>query len=158
MIEKQIGKKNYVIDPTVKEIADAVYIKDKVKLSGDIDNINIEYIKVYPNITPTCAGRCIKASKLIKFFNDTDIIIEVSGELWDVLTEETKYILMLHEMKHILIEYKKDGELIVGLQDHNVKDFYDIIKEYGIEWIEVIKTVTQNIHDFQNGEEEKISI
>ena len=160
MIEKQFGKKRYVLDPELKEVADAVYNKDKTYLSGDIGNIHIEYIKVYPNISPTCAGRCVKSSKLLKFFSnpETDIVIEMSGELWDILTPGTKYILMLHELMHIAISYKKDGEMVIGLQDHDIKDFRDIIKIYGIEWVETIKSITQSIHDFQNGEEEKISI
>lgn len=156
--QKEIGKKNYVLSDEVKEVAKTVLSKNRNRLDGDYDRVKVEYMKVYPDITPTTAGRCVRASKLLKFFSDSDVVIEVSGELWDKLPESTREILMLHEMMHVGTKWNKKGEMSVGLVRHDVQDFYLIVKEYGIEWLETIRSVIANINDFQDGQEIKTTL
>jgi len=151
-------EKTYEVSEEVREMAQTVFQENKVKIVADFEELDIIYMKQYPNISKTTAAQCIKPSKLLKHFSESDIIIQVSGDLWDGLPDETKYILLLHEMKHIGINYKKNGARIIYLEPHNVQDFSDIIREYGVDWIENIKSVVASINDFENGEEEKVRI
>lgn len=157
-MKKEIDKKTYDIDEEVAKIADEVLKKDAVSLDTNIKEAVITYIKVYPNISPTVAGRCIRSSKLLKFFSDSDIIIEVSGELWDAIPYDIRYVLMLHELKHIGISFKKDGTKVTYLVNHDVQDFYDIIKKYGIDWLASLKSQIAKIEGFEDGEEDKIRL
>ena len=150
--------KEYDVSDEVKEVALKVLKNDREKIAADYDQLNIIYMKVFPNISKTTAGLCIKSGKLLKYFSEADVIIQVSGELWDQLNEETRYTLMLHEMKHVGIGYKKNGRMVIYLNSHDVQDFSDIITKYGINWIENIKSITASINDFQNGEEDKVRI
>ena len=47
----------------------------------------------------------------------------------ELLSENQKKILMLHELKHIGI-----GEKGLKLEEHDREDFADILKRYGIDW------------------------
>jgi hypothetical protein len=158
MEEKKIGNKTYLESEEIQKFANEVIKKDSIKLYANFNELNVVYMLVYPNISPTLAGRCIRTSNLVKLFSNADIIIQMSGELWDNIPDNVKYILTLHEMKHAGIIYTKTGEKKIKIVDHNVKDFYDIIKEYGIDWIETLKTISANVNEFEKGEEEKIKI
>ena len=157
-VEKIIGKKTYIIDDEITDLGKKVIANEAVSLDTNIKDVNITFMKVFPNINPTTAGQCVKSSKLLKFFSDSDIVIQMSGNLWDSLPEEIQYVLMLHELKHVGTKYDKKGNTVIGLMPHNVQDFYDIIKKYGVDWIVSLKSSVAGVEGFENGEEEKIKI
>lgn len=142
--EREIANKTYVESPEVKEVSNQVLAKDT---SVFIDNARIGYLLVYPNISKTVAGRCIKASKEVKFFSDYDYLIQMSGELWDSLDDNLQYILTLHELLHIHVDYDKEGEPVYKLRDHDVKDFSCIINEYGLDWLNALRESMVSIED-----------
>ena len=156
MNKKQIGKKTYIISDDVKSISNKVIDENVNELY--IDDTKIEYIAVYPNITNTIVGRCIKANNELKYFSDADYIIEVSGDLWDNLDELTKYILLLHELKHIYVTQDKKGNTVYKLADYDVKDFYSIIKKYGIDWYTKLKTLTAGVYNLSPEAEDNIRL
>jgi hypothetical protein len=51
---------------------------------------------VTPAISSTVAGRCIKANKELNHFSGYDYIIEISKEIWDLITQKSKELLILH--------------------------------------------------------------
>ena len=106
----------------------------------DIYPSKICYLLVYPHISKTVAGKCVKSGKELKFFTNFDYLIEISGELWDALDEKTRAILIEHELLHVLpTSNDKTGDWEFKLRDHNVQDFASIIKKHGIDWIHKVK-------------------
>lgn len=149
---------SYEVSEEVAIVAKTVLTKDKVLLAADYDKLNVIYMKKYPSVAKTIAAQCIKTATLLKYFSEADVIIQVSGDLWDGLTEESKYVLMLHEMMHIGISYKKNGKMMVDILPHDIQDFAVIIRKYGLDWVESVKTTAASINDFQNGEESTLRI
>jgi PDZ domain-containing secreted protein len=148
----------YEVSDEVRNVANKVLEKDSEKLAADYNNVVVTYIKTYPSISKNIVGLCTKPGRLLKYFSESDIIIQVSGNIWDNLNEETRYILMLHEMKHVRITYKKNGRMIISLNPHNVQDFSDIIRDYGIDWLESIKSISASTNNFENGEEDNLKL
>ena len=149
--QKQIDDKNYILTDDLKELAKNVIEKEKTTLHfNDDDTLKIGYMYVYPNITNTVAARCIKSAKELKFFSNYDYIIQFSGELFDTLSEEVKYILMYHELSHIEVNYNKKGKKILKIRDHTVKDFKIILERYGINWLNIIQESTASLYDLDD--------
>ena len=78
-------------------------------------------MKVSPYISKTVLGRCIKSNRELRFYSGFDYIIEVSGNVWDKLDDEQKYILVFHELLHIDITSKKNGEPALNIRDHTIQ-------------------------------------
>jgi hypothetical protein len=160
MSQKQmnIAGKDFVISDDLKTIADDLIKNDPVLQTYNLDIPRIGYILVYPNITKHVAGRCIKSGRELKFFSECDYVIEMSGETWDVLEDDVKKILTLHELMHIHVFHDKKGNVRFKLRDHDVKDFMYIIKTYGIDWFERLRTVVSSTYDMKPDDESKIKI
>ncbi len=142
--------KDFELSEELKELAKQVLDKEKL----DVEEAKIGYLLVDPYISKTTVGRCIRANKELKFFSKFDYIIEMSKEVWEQLDDKTKYVLMFHELLHVFIEHdEKTGEVKFLLKDHDVKDFYTIIKQFGIEWFSGLKTQVASIYDFEKEED-----
>jgi len=154
--QKQIGKNNYIVSEDARVIAEKV-IKEETILNN-VNDVKVEYILVDPCVNKFTAARCYKTNKHTKFFSDFDYIVELSNELWDKLNEETKKILMLHELMHIKVSYNKKAEIQLGIKDHDIQDFSYIVKKYGIDWISNIKTEFASVYDLEFEDEKKITL
>lgn len=153
--KKASTKKEFIVDDELRELAERI-VKDEVM---EISPAEVEYLLVYPNISKTVAGRCIRASKELKFFSGKDYLIEISGELWDALDDSVKYVLVQHEMMHILPHMdEKTGEWKFELRQHDIEDFSKIIKKHGIDWISKVKLSISSIYDLTPAQEDKIKI
>lgn len=153
--EKQIDSKKYIVSSDTRTAAEEIIQNEKVV---NVEGAKIEYILVYPSISSHVVGRCYRTNKHTKFFSDFDYIIEFSGDAWDSLDEQTRKILILHELMHIKIITNKRGELLFRLKDHDVKDFSYIISKYGIDWFSDLKAQIASIYDLDPVEEEKITL
>jgi len=156
--QMNIAGKDFVVSDDLKTIAEGLIKNDPILQTYNLDIPRIGYILVYPNITKHVAGRCIKAGRELKFFSECDYVIEMSGETWDVLEEDVKKILTLHELMHIHIFHDKKGQVKFKLRDHDVKDFMYLIKTYGIDWFEKLRTVVSSTYDMKPEDEVKIKI
>src|SRR5271157_4156665 len=117
-------KKEFKEEPELKVLAEKVIDEQKL----DVFPAKIIYLTVYPHVSKTTAGRCIRANNELKHFSKHDYIIEMSGDLWDALDESTQYILMHHELLHVLPTMnEKTGEWEYKIRDHDVQDFSKII-------------------------------
>ena len=140
----KVGKKEYVKSQDLEILADKV-INDK---NMGIENVAIKYLLVYPQISKTTAGRCIRANDLLKVYSDCDYVVQMSGDLWDQIDDDTKTILMWHELLHVsAIMNEKTGEWDYRLRDHDVQDFYTIIQAHGIDWFGKLKTLFSSVYD-----------
>jgi len=153
----QIKNKTYTEDPNLDILADKVIHDKNMMMIGTIP-VEIKYILVYPSISKTVAGKCIRTSNETRFMTGKHYIVEFSGELWDQLDEETQELLMYHELLHIDIDTNKQGEYVYKLRDHNVKDFIEIISEHGVEWLENFRTKFASVYDLEPKDTAKINL
>lgn len=141
----------------LKELA--LKIIEKYESILALGNAKIDYILVEPNISKRVAGKCIKTNNELKYYSNANYIIEMSADLWNGLNDDVKEILMLHEIMHIdCVVDDKSGDYKYLIRDHNVKDFSYIIKNFGVNWIDTIKTTLASIHDTSEVELGEISI
>jgi predicted metallopeptidase len=152
---KEKNKKLFVEEPSLEELAKKVIKENKLDY---VDKFKVKYILVDKYISKTCVAKCVRASKELKFFAGIDYIIEVSKDVWDKIDEETKSIVMYHELLHILGVINKDGDLVAKIADHNVKDFSGIIKKYGVEWFSEFKTAVSSIRDMDMSKSDGIKV
>lgn len=119
----------------------------------------VKYIKVYPNIAKDKAATCTLASNLVNFFGECDYIISVSGELWDALNDKLKFILVYHELLHVMpVQNEKTGDWKFLLRDHDIQEFREIINAYGIDWLNDLKEAFELSGGFEPGEIDNISL
>jgi hypothetical protein len=150
--KKTSNKKTFEVSSELKELGEQVIEKQKINVYPS----KIEYLLVYPHVTKSVAGRCVRTGKELKFFSGFDYLIEMSGELWDALDVDTRKILMEHELRHILpVINEKSGEWDFKLRDHDVQDFASIIKEHGIDWISKVKLSVASLYEL---DEEDVKI
>ena len=155
MAQKGSAKKEFEVSDELKTLAEEV-IKGETL---EINPAKVEYLLVYPNISKTVAGRCVRAGKELKFFSGFDYIIEMSGELWDALDDSVRYVLMQHELMHIMpVMNDKTGEWKFELRPHDVEDFGKIIKKHGVDWISKVKLSISSLYDLTPIQEDKIKI
>ena len=148
-------KKEFEVSDELKKLAEKVISEQNF----DVSPGQVEYLLVYPNISKVVAGRCIKTSKELRFFSGKDYLIEMSGELWDALDDTIRYVLMQHELMHIMpIMNDKTGDWKFELRDHDVKDFSSLIKAHGINWISKVKLSISSLYDLSPEQEDKIQI
>lgn len=121
----------------LEELGRKVIAKEGLHVGG----ATIGYLFVDPFISKTTAGRCILTNAELRYYSQRDYIIQMSKKTWDSIDEQTRYILMLHELKHILAEETEDGYKY-KIADHDVQDFHDLIQKYGVNWLSVLKTQT----------------
>jgi len=140
----QINKKEYVISDELEKFGEDTISEKQMTIIP----AKIKYVLVYPAINKKTAGRCMLSNPMTKLFGKCDYIIQMSGDLWDQLDETRRKILMWHELLHVFpVENSKTGEFNFRLRDHDVKDFYTIIKECGIDWFQDIKTMFSSVYD-----------
>ena len=148
-------KKEFQISPDVEEVANEVIRKENL----DFGQAKIAYLLVYPNISKTVAGRCIRTGQELKYFSDKDYLVELSGELWDALDGDTKYNLMHHELLHIYLKNdEKSGDVKYEIRKHDIEDFEVILKRHGIDWAKKIKLEICSIYDLSPSAEDSIVI
>jgi len=141
--EMTIGKKRFVIAPKDDEIRKTFekVIEKNEEIRDNVSGAAIEIIFVHPNISKRVIAQAVKSSKELKFFTKRDYLIEFSADFWDLMNDDQKYYVMLHELCHLYKKYNfKTDETSYGLVDHNVKDFAQVITEAGgIHWFQDLK-------------------
>jgi len=154
----QIKKKTYIINPELQQFVDNYVKNKKPYLINMINNITIQYVLIYPYISKNTVAKCIRSNDLIRLFGECEYVIEFSGELWDKLDEELKEIIVWHELLHILVTTDNNGDFQYKIKDHDVKDFYEIIQQYGVDWFSKLKTICSSVYDLTPEETDNISL
>jgi len=81
----------------------------------------------------------------------------VSGEVWDALDDKSRYILLYHELLHVMpLIDEKTGDYNMAIRDHDIVDFSRVISKYGMDWDKKIKAIVSNLYDMEPAEEDKI--
>lgn len=147
--------KQLMESPEVEKIAEKV-IKDNKLEFGPAE---IGYFLVYPNISKQRAAKCMKATREVKYYSGNDYLIEISGELWDMLDNGTKELLLYHELLHIDPSFKsKTQEWKMNLKRPEYSDFYTIADKFGNEWYKTIQATVSSLYDLDPRQESKVKM
>jgi hypothetical protein len=94
-------------------------------------NIKIGYVvsQENPGGTKIKYADCRKLKWTYKAFLPFDFLITFYERNTELLNENQKKILMLHELKHVGV-----GEKGLKLEEHDTEDFANILERYGIKW------------------------
>lgn len=82
---------------------------------------------------PTSAwrGRTRLLNEFYSSLTSKKIAIEFHKQYWEECNEDQKAMLIMHELFHILFD-EKNREY--KLRQHDVKDFYELLKEFGLNY------------------------
>ena len=146
-------KKRYYIPSETDDLH--VTFNKCLNLCNDYDLVKKHDVKfsihyVYPCISKTTWAHIMKSSPQLKMYSDVDIIIEVSGDIWELLDQTQKDILLEHELMHLYLTENDEGELKIQLQGHDLEDFKKIISKYGIEWTEQRELISAQLEELEN--------
>lgn len=88
-------------------------------------------------------------------FNPHDYLIKVYTPNVQYMNDVQKRILMEHELMHINCYENKDADLKIGINNHDVNDFRDIIEKYGYDWAkDVHQQMTLDDIEYADDEED----
>lgn len=82
----KLTDKQLMESPEMQEVASEVIEMHNIELGP----AQIGYLLVYPNLSKQKAAKCVKATREVKHYSGNDYLIEVSGDLWDMLDADTK--------------------------------------------------------------------
>jgi len=120
----------------LKQLGEAIINKSPELQFINIYGIKIGYVLSYENKTgqKITYADCRKLGEVYKAFLPFDFIVTFYYFNTELLNDNQKKILMLHELKHIQI-----NERGLSVKPHDVEDFKDILDKYGNEWNEFNK-------------------
>jgi predicted metallopeptidase len=154
-VEVTSSDKQLMESPEVEKIAKEVIEKNNM----DFGPAEIGYFLVYPNISKQRAAKCMKATREVKYYSGNDYLIELSGELWDMLDSKTKEMVIYHELMHIDPSFKsKNQEWKMNLRKPDFADFYTINDKYGNEWYKTVQATASSLYDLDPRQENKVSL
>ena len=130
---------------------------EKYKL--DFGPAEIGFFLVYPNISKLKAAKCIKSTREVKYYSGNDYLIEVSGELWDILDSKTREMVIYHQLHRIDPQFKpKNNEWKMNLRKPDFADFYAINDKFGNEWYKTVQASASSLYDLDPRQESKVSL
>jgi len=151
----KLSDKQLMESSEVEEIANKVIKEHKMEFGP----AQIGYFLIYPHISKQKAAKCIKATREVKYYSGNDYLIEVSGELWDMLDNDTKKMLLYHELLHIDPVFKaKNQEWKMNLKKPDFSDYYEINDKFGNEWYKTIQATVSSLYDLDPKQESKVSV
>ncbi|MEX2602492.1 MAG: putative metallopeptidase [Balneolaceae bacterium] len=151
----RLTEKQLMESPEVEAIAKQVIEKHAI----DFGPAQLGYFLVYPNISKQRAAKCMKATREVKYYSGNDYLIEVSGELWDMLDNDTKEMLVYHELLHIDPVFKaKNQEWKMNVRRPDFADYYQINDKYGNEWYKTIQATVSSLYDMDPRQESKVKV
>lgn len=149
-----IGGKELLSGNDVAKIADQVIRDNDIELGP----ATVGYLIVYPNISKYKAAKVIKCNRELKHYSGNDYIIEVSGDLWDMLDSNTREMLLLHELLKLNPTYKaKKSEWVMKKRKPDFSDFYEINDKHGNSWYKTIQATVSSLYDLSPEKESKVS-
>lgn len=149
------SNKQLMESPEVEEIAKMVIERESL----DFGPAEIGYFLVYPNLSKYKAAKCVKASREVKYYSGNDYLIEISGDMWDMLDQKTREMVLFHQLLHVDPVYKaKNQEWKMKVRKPDFADFYEINDKYGNEWYKTVQATVSSLYDLDPRRESKVSL
>ncbi|TVR14397.1 MAG: hypothetical protein EA391_12790 [Balneolaceae bacterium] len=153
--EITLSGKELMESPEMQKIAEDVIKTHNIELGP----AQVGYLLVYPNISKQRAAKCMKATPEVKHYSGNDFLIEVSGDLWDMLDSDTKKMLLYHELLHIDPVFKaKNQEWQMRIRRPDFADYYEINDKFGNTWYKTIQATVSSLHDLDPKQESKVTV
>jgi len=149
-----MSRREFIEDEELNKLANKV-IEERLDY---LSTINIKFLLVEPFISKKTVARCIRPNNELKHFGKFDYLVECSNAVWKVLDEKTKYVVMLHELKHILVIMGENGPEEYKLAPHSINDFVEILNEYGVEWFSNLKVLNASVHQLEATDDHSVSL
>src|SRR5699024_903749 len=123
--------------------------KEVIEKEGiELGPAEVGYFLVYPNISKKRAAKTKKCNKELIHFSGLHYLIQISGELWDMLDEETRYMVVWHQLLHLNPVYKaKNQEWVFKIQKPEYSDYYEIADSKGSEWHRTVQATVSSLYD-----------
>ncbi len=139
----------------MKELAEQV-----IEQRGlDIGPASVACLTVWPNISSKRAGKITKCNDVLRHFSGYDYIITVSGELWDMLDDDSRKMMLYHYLMQVAPEFKaKDQSWTMKLRKPDFADFYSINDRHGNEWYKVIQATVSSLYDLDPVSESQVRV
>jgi len=148
-------EKQLMESPELEKISKDVIEKYKMEFGP----AEIGYFLVYPNISKLRAAKTMKATREVKYYSGNDYLIEVSGELWDILDSKTREMVIYHQLQHLDPQFKpKTNEWKMNLRKPDFSDFYSINDKFGNEWYKTVQASASSLYDLDPRQESKVSL
>lgn len=149
-----IGGKQYLADPEMKKIAETMIDDHNINLG----QAELEYLLVYPNISKKKAAKPMTSKGLLKFYSGVDFFIMISGEMWDMLDDETRSLLIWHQLLRCDARYKeKDREWTYSIRKPDYAGFYEM-EQQGLTWIKTIQATISSLYDLDPRQESGVTV
>ena len=153
--EIKLSGKELMEAPEMEKLASEVLEDHQI----DIGPAQIGFLLVYPNISKQRAAKCVKASREVKHYSGNDYLVEVSGELWDMLDNDTKKMLLYHQLLHVDPVFKaKNQEWKMKIRKPDFADYYEINDKYGNEWYKTVQATVSSLYDLDPKRESKVNL
>lgn len=148
LLARRLGIKDAEPSKELKQLGEAVINRFSELQFINIYGIRIGYVLSYENKTgqKIVYADCRKLGEVYKAFLPFDFVITFYYFNTEMLNDNQKKILMLHELKHIQI-----NERGLSVKPHDIEDFKDILEKYGNEWNEFNKEVPNILGGEMNG-------
>lgn len=128
---------NYLVNEAYRKIGEEVIAEVEELKHLQTGDCRIEFMSSDKKKTSNgkvVFGECFRVQEMYKAFCPYDfLIIFYEPNIADFNDEQLK-ILMEHELLHVGMEQKDNGEMRYFVQPHDCDDFMQIISKYGNNW------------------------
>lgn len=150
-----VSEKELMESPEAESLAKQVMDEFGV----DLGPARVGFFLVYPNLSKTRAAACMKANREVKYYSGNDYLIEISGDLWDMLDEGTKKMVIYHQLLHIDPVFQaKSGQWKMMIRKPDFADFYEIHDKFGNEWYKSVQATMSSLYDLDPRQEGRVSL
>lgn len=148
-------KKQVMNSQEMRKLAEAVMEEQDIQIGP----ASVGCLLIYPNISKKRAAKVSKENDISRHFSGYDYLIQVSGELWDMLDTDTKKMLLYHSLMQIEPQYKsKEGIWKFNLRKPDFSDFYRINDKHGNNWYKAIQATVSSLYDLDPREENNVQV
>lgn len=125
----------------------------------DIGPASVGCLLCYPNISKKRAAKTIRCNELLQMFSGYDYLVMVSGELWDMLDNDTKKMVLYHQLMQINPVFKtKDQSWVFKLRKPDFQDFYRVNDKHGNTWYKTVQATVSSLYDLDPVQEYEVKV
>lgn len=149
------AKKMIVKSPDVTKMAETV-----IESQGlDIGPASVGCLLIYPNISKQRAAKVTKQNEVQQYLTGFDYLVQISGDLWDMLDTDTQKMVLYHQLMQIDPVFKaKNQEWQFKLRKPDFSDFYQINDKHGNNWYKVVQATVSSLYDLDPRMESQVKL
>ena len=85
-------------------------------------------------------GKIMRPTGPWRYLSNYDYVVLIHKTSWESFTDTQKQALVYHELRHITHRLTKEQKIIWGLRDHDIEEFFEVIKNFG-NWSPALQTL-----------------